>query len=215
MDPDSGSRKGEVSMRCIVLLLMLIVSWSTGEASASETLISKNNQIKSPPKISKLEVFALKAMSSGMPGRVPGPIAGLIGVREDFPTTNLRVTGEQTTDNIYRLFKVMIEKLSDAAAAKPVGIVLVTDYRWPGNDEGYWFHASLDGKLEKVIAIPGKLDAQGNEIKGSATAIEKDINSPEIKERFQHELDLWLKKSYLKKEWKSAEFVDGVLKKKS
>lgn len=43
----------------------------------------------------------------------------------------------------------------------------------------------------------------------------RPVNSPEIKKRFQHELDLWLKRSYLKKEWKSAEFVNGALKKKS
>ncbi len=153
-------------------------------------------------------------MASGTPGRVPAPIAGLIGVPEDFPTSNLRLTEEQTTDRTYHLFKVLTEKPSDLADAKPVGLALMTDYRWPGNVESYWFRASLDGKLEKVIFSPGKLDAQGQSINGSGTAIDQDVNSSEVRKRFQHELDLWLKRSYLKNEWKSAEFIEGVLKKK-
>ena len=52
-------------------------------------------------------------------------------------------------------------------------------------------------------------------IHDNGTTEDKDITVLDIKRRFQHELDLWLKKTYLRKEWRSAEFADGALQKKN
>ncbi len=162
-----------------------------------------------------LESFVDNVVADGGEGSIPQPIAELIGVTAEIRTLDYRISKDQTTDAMTHGFMVMVERDPSSGEAKPVGLVLLSDQVASGSNEGHWFRASLAGKLEKVVAIQGKRDEQGHSIKGSGTSAEKDIKSSEIKKRFQHELDLWLKKSYLKKEWKSAQFFEGVLKKKS
>ena len=112
----------------------------------------------------------------------------------------------QTSDDMKHLFEVMVESSTDAP--KATGLVLMTSRKHLGISEAYWYRATSDGKLEKAVLVSFKINEEG-----PATATQEDINSPEIKDRFQHELDLWLKKIYLKKEWRSTEFSGGALKK--
>ncbi len=172
-------------------------------------------EAKATAKTVTLDSFIQKVLASGRYGELPERIANSIKIPENAPYRGLRLTADQTSDEMNHNFKVLLEKTSGSNRVKPVGLELDTIYKWPGNHEGYLLHVSLDGKLENASYIHGKTDAQGNSVKGSGRFVDKDINSSEIKDRFKHELDLWLKKTYLKKEWRSAEIVEGELKKKS
>ena len=103
----------------------------------------------------------------------------------------------------------------DDESQRPKNLVFQAERRTPGRKEGYWFRASVEGVLQKATLLDAKLDESGKGIKGSGVPTSQDIEAPETKKRFQHELDLWLKKSYLKKEWRNAEFSGGVLTKKA
>jgi hypothetical protein len=66
-----------------------------------------------------------------------------------------------------------------------------------------YFRIDLDGKLEKAILSQGKLDSDGNGVKGSGVKTDQDINSPEVKKTFEAEMKFWLK-DWLNKEQKNA-----------
>lgn len=155
-----------------------------------------------------LAEFVELAVSDCAAGLVPGPIAKLIDVPRDAPACNFSVRREQVNDEMHHLFQVLIE----TDTMKPVGLVLSSDREWSGRSDGRSFRASLAGRLEKAIVIHGKRDEQGESIRGSGTVEEENIGSKETRRRFQHELDLWLKRSYLRKEWRSGEFSEGKLK---
>lgn len=160
-----------------------------------------------------LENRIQEVIAKGRDGELPSPIAASVNIPGNAPYRGARVAAEQATDSMSHNFKVLVERASDSDAVKPVGLELDTAKRWPGNSEGNIFHASLDGKLEDASCIRGKIDEQGKGVKGSGEFVAKDIHLPDVKKRFQHELDFWLKKAYLKKEWRSAELSDGELKK--
>ena len=169
--------------------------------ASKSTVVAKTVTLKS---------FVDAALAHGFPSKLPGPIADYSGIASEAPYYGLAISSDQATDSMFHSFRVITDSSEEP---KPVLLLLGSTYKWSGNVETYSYRVSLDGKLERVVVNPGKLDEQGQSIKGSGTTTEKDINSPEIKGRFQHELDLWLKKTYLKKEWRSAEFSQGSLKK--
>ncbi len=161
--------------------------------------------------------FAHNAMSVGQPNRVPGPIATLIDVEPNTPVQQIKVEREQTTDGMGHLIKVMVEVTSTdpVRTIRPIGVVFAT-FRTRGlRTEGHDFRAALDGSLERAIVIAGANDEAGKAIKGSGVITKLDVADPKVQKRFQHELDFWLKRAYLRKGWRSAEFSGGVLRKKS
>jgi hypothetical protein len=160
-----------------------------------------------------LAAIVQQVIARGSPGIVPGSLAELIGVPRDSATQEFETVLDQSNDGLAHRLKLLVDRSPDKKTSRPIGIVLKTTRLWPGNQEGYWFRVSLNGELEKAMLIQVKLDEKGDSIKGSGGATEQDTSSLEIKKRFQHELDFWLKKTYLKKEWRSAEFSDGKLKK--
>lgn len=177
------------------------------------TAVSLAFAADAPPKTQALADFVDQVVSDGIEYRFPSPIAALIGVPSEIPSLNYDVKQEQTTDGMSHGFNVLARPDPASGEAKPVGLVFDLEQKVRGGHELYYFRASLTGKLEKVAVINGKDDAQGHAIKGAGSSSERDIRSSEIKKKFQHELDLWLKRAYLKKEWRSAEFSNGVLKK--
>ena len=218
-------------MLWVAVFLALSLSRPACEALATETKVSTQKPRKAIPKAMTLDAFIEKVVAGGSPTHFSELICEILDMpRIDLPARIVVVSEDQTEDKANHDFQILYDKFDDgpinpAALRREriypwpkhperIGIALSTSYEWPGNDESYLFRVSLNGKLEKAVVIHGKRDEQGNSIKGSGVTTEKDINSPEIQERFQHELDLWLKKTYLKKEWRSAEFLEGDLKKK-
>ncbi len=67
----------------------------------------------------------------------------------------------------------------------------------PNREEaGYYFRLTPGGVLEKAFKSQIKLDEKGEAVLGSGVVTPKDISSVEIKERFKHELNFWLKGMY-------------------
>ncbi len=201
--------KGKLMLRTSVVFL-LCFSASSRQILAVETKLAT----KAAAQTITLDSLIQKVVADGYYGELPDRIARSVNIPDNAPYRGVGVTSDQATDGMGRYFKVLLEKVSGSDEVKPLGLELDTAHRWPGNAEHYVFHASLDGKLENASFIGGKIDEQGKVVKGSGQCVEKDINSPEIKDRFKHELDLWLKKTCLKNEWRSAAIVDGMLQKK-
>lgn len=193
-----------------IIILALSLCLIVREASAEKAEVSVQKPAKTTTKAVTLHSFIEMALSHGFPAKLPSLIAEQIGIAKEAPYYGLAISSVQAIDSMYHSFRVMAESSDET---KPIGLLFETSYRRPGNKETYWYRTTLDGSLERVVVLHGKHDEQGQSIKGSGTTTEKDIDSPEIRDRFQHELDLWLKKTYLKKEWRSAEFSQGSLKK--
>jgi len=155
-----------------------------------------------------LRDFVKMTLDRGFPAKLPRAIARVIGVPEDSSYHGIAVFREQTKDDMYHSFRVLAEPSNDKS-----GFFFETGRDSAQTNETFYFLASTTGDLSRAILITGKFDAAGHSIKGSGVVTEREINSPEIQALFQHELDFWLKKTYLKKEWRSAEFSDGKLKK--
>lgn len=189
------------------IILVLCFAGTSRNSLAVET--------KTAGKTVTLADLIQKVISGGETGQLPGPIADSISVPKGVPYRGVGVYMDQATDGMDHTVRVLMERLPNSSAVKPLVLVFQTGRKWSRNAEQYWFHASLDGKLENASFTHGKRDEQDKAIKGSGGRVDQDINSPEIKDRFKHELDLWLRKSHLKKEWKSVEFLDGMLHKKS
>lgn len=180
---------------------------------AASTLVAAGGVPKAPSSGNSkkaLERFIGEAPVRGTPNRVPGAIGKMIDVSPDTPAYIIVVSTAQSSDQMSHVFHLMIE-LSDTGAQKPIGLVLLANQTGSEISESHYFRASLDGKLAKVGVVRFRPDDTAN----PATTAEADLTSSDIKNRFQHELDLWLKKSYLKKEWRNAEFSGGVLTKKA
>lgn len=199
----------------LVTVLLVMGLCPPAGATAAEPLAVQAPAQKSRSKPLALNAFVETALAEGQRNHMAGPIARLVDVAPDTPIHLLRVEPEQTTDKMAHVFRVLVDFNRETKQVTPIGLLLDTHQVWSGRDEDYWMRASLGGALEKVAAIRGKRDEQNRVIKGSGEISEPDIAAPEVKKRFKHELDFWLKKAYLKKEWRSAEFSDGVLKKKT
>ncbi len=191
------------------ILLVVIVGSSVRQSSAAESKTAAT----AVAKVITLEALQHKVLVSGGSGVLRGSIAEAIGIANDVPYLGLGLWPDQTTDGMSHGARVLLEKSSDSETGKPLVLVFHTGQKSPGNAEQYWFRAALNGELRKASFYHGKLDGQGKSIKGSGSFTDKDVNSSEIKDRFKHEMDLWLQNIYLKKEWRSAEFSEGELKK--
>ena len=188
-------------MISIIALLVASTLVSAGEAPAAP--LTGNSK-------KALERFVREAPVRGNPNRVPGAIGKLIDVAPDTPAYIIVVSTAQSSDQMSHVFHLMIEP-SDTGKQDPIGLVLLAKERGVEIRESHYFRASLDGKLLKVGVVRVRID----DTKTPASTSEAEVTSSDIKNRFQHELDLWLKKSYLKKEWRDAEFSGGVLTKKA
>lgn len=182
-------------------------------AMLAMTVAGASAATKAADKAISLDALIQKVMEAGRDGALPRFIATAIGIPENTPYRGARIPDDQAKDEMDHVIKVLVDKQSESDVGKPLGLEFNTARDWPGNNEFYYFHASLDGQLENAAFQRGKRDDAGKAIKGSGHITTKDVNSSEIKKRFQRELGCWLKKSCLKKEWRSADISDGELKK--
>lgn len=139
-----------------------------------------------------------KALTEGHETYYPNVLGSFIDLPGDVAVQSFRVSSASATDEMVHSFKVVVEESTSTEKPTPLKLLFTSTYYWPGNDEQYVFKANLDALLEKVITMSGKHSPDGKAVKGSGVVLEKDIDSPEIKERFQHELDFWLKEKYRK-----------------
>lgn len=199
-------------MNWMAVFLLIGLTGSTQTLFAADATASAKKSEGPVQRELSLDAFVRQILSHGSGGRVGAHVAELIGVPKDAPTQNAVIPEEQTTDGMEHLFKVMVGRSPETREVKPIGVVLRAGREWAENSEACWMRVSLDGTLEKVVLIHGKNDEQGKAIKGSAVVAHKDVASPEIKSRFRHEMDFWLKKAYLKKEWRAADLAAGKLR---
>ena len=69
-----------------------------------------------------------------------------------------------------------------------------------GNEsKDFYFKSDLTGNLTKAFVGTGKIDSEGKDIRGTGRLDDLDLYSDDVKTRFQHELDFWLKGAYRKK----------------
>ncbi|MBI4424722.1 MAG: hypothetical protein HY554_13395 [Elusimicrobia bacterium] len=143
-----------------------------------------------------------RCAEAGDDAYLPQQIGSHLGLDGDPPTKSINVETTETGDDMAHDVNLVL-KVSSSGIRQPLAFNLVTGHDWPGHVEHYHFRVTLDGVLERAVTISGLKDQQGNTISGSGSVAEKDIDSPEIKERFQHEVDFWLKGAYRKKKGKA------------
>ena len=138
------------------------------------------------PSASSLEAIARRMLSDGLPNRVPSPIAEALGLEADAPVHNAQISKMQSSDGMSHLLQVLVElsTTTPRRPIRPIGVVMGA-YRVSGRRaDDYYYRGTLAGTLERAIRIDGEVDEAGNSIKGSGKLISKDIESPEVKKRF-------------------------------
>lgn len=132
-------------------------------------------------------------------GDVPytGQLAELLGLPQGAVGRGGGVIQEKADDYLGHNCEVILDTSGSNSIPKPLAVILHTRNSIPGfATEQYFYRLSPQGKLEKAIAVRGKIDEQDNAVPGSGEATVLDIEGPETKYRFQHELDFWLKGMY-------------------
>jgi len=124
---------------------------------------------------------------------LPGPTSGksAIIIKDEHPA-------EHGFDSFARLSILAYENSSDSAQAnkRPLCIFLRKHVVSGFDDDDRFFRINLDGRLEKMVTIHGKRDADGKAVRGSGVASEQDIESSESKKSFAVEMAAmkkWLK----------------------
>lgn len=195
----------KVTMSWNTLLLSIVL------AAPRPVMAAADARGSSVAKTSSIEALVERLLRGGFPDKLPGLLAQLVELPSEPSYRGVLVTAEQSTDAMPHKAMVIV----DESSQKPTFLVFQVDRRTQGHKEGYWFRASVEGALQKATLLDAKMDENGKGIKGTGVTTPQDIESPETQKRFQHELDLWLKKSHLKKQWRNAEFSGGVLTKKA
>ncbi len=187
-----------------LLVLTLSIAVLPGLVNAqSQSLTSPNNslrksELKDSVKDTGTDLANLIEIldKTGKNSRYEGPHAAALG----FAKTTLNKTRKEETlkDKVrdIRLCQLAYEE------KRPVCLIIVRKLKTEQGSETISYRVSLDGKLEKVDALYGKYDESGKPI--SASVLNRDIESPEVKKAFNAEMAYWLK-DWLKNEKKAAD----------
>ena len=208
-----------VLTRVLLLAAACVIATSRG---ASTALAGSKTTPPKPRSAVTLDAFIQTVKKHGSPTYFSELMCEKLGMpRSDVPTRVVYLQVAQTKDGNDRSFHVLYDKF-DAGPFDPKARRSKRTYPWPKNPvatalvlsassmetagEGtYYLKASLDGRLENAFLIRSG---------PSQAAPILDVSSPEVHERFQNEVDSWLRWALVKAEWQEAEFRAGYLQKK-
>lgn len=191
------------------------VLWVLLHARILPCVNETHSAVASESRSTSIEDVARGMMSDGLPNRMPSPIAESLGLEPNTPVHHAEVAESQATDRLYHALSVLVELSSTTPRRplRPLGAVFLA-YREHGRrSDHFYYRATLDGELQRAVHIDGQVDAKGRAVKSSGTIKQQDIASPSVKDSFRHELDVWLKRRYVKRQWRAAKFSGGALKK--
>lgn len=135
-------------------------------------------------------------MTSGRDGKYVNGHAQAVGLDGPMPIKATMVpVGREA-----RKCQIVYEP-DEATGNRPFCVYFLRAKKTPTDFEERFYRVSLDGRLEKVITLKGKLDENGNGIRESRSRVEEDMASPAIKKAFKTEMTFWLK-DWLKKQQK-------------
>ena len=141
-----------------------------------------------------LSSLAQRAVAKGQPATLGVGAVRFLRLNE----TELRVLPEipadKTTDGFNHDFYAVI----GGGAIRAV--ILAAHKKEPPRLRATYFKAELSGRLERVAALAGDLDDDGEPVKGTGQLSNLEVDDVDTIKRFRHELDFWLKGAYRKPE---------------
>ncbi|MBI4422085.1 MAG: hypothetical protein HY554_00055 [Elusimicrobia bacterium] len=165
---------------------------------SSVTVIPPDLAAGSPKKDSKevsLKEFVARLEKEGELNQFPRPLARLLGFPEDVGTKKgFRVPETDSVDGASRVADIVLVKPADSEDSRPFGLYWSTTVKTDRTYNSYTYHSSLDGTLlnaNRVFDEPSEGDKM---IRGKSKLTHLDVDSDEVRDRFQREvLDFWLK----------------------
>ena len=157
----------------------------------------------SKPSSSKTTVssFFAKLGSEGDDNYVRPYLAPFLSLTANAPTKayildNLDKNARRKPEKICNL----VMSPSPDGSLVPSSAVFIDGYIDDTTTFAYYYKVGLDGKLQAAIKTTGKRE-EGKPVRGSGVKEDLDVNSPEVRSRFQKELDYWLSGKF-RKHWK-------------
>jgi len=145
-----------------------------------------------------LQPLVSQLLVSGVDSTVlQGPLAKALGFSSDVPAKVIEILLPQTTDGNNHASDLVVSK--STGVIEPIALVFMSSARRKTKSTAYFFRVNLNGDIEKSFVLYGNDDKSGKPIKGSGHLDVLDIKSRDVRKRFQHELDFWLKGFYRKK----------------
>lgn len=190
----------------IAALPGLVNGQSQSLTSVNTDKDSSQSDLKDSVKDKKTDFAKLIALTleSGKESKIGSNLAPVIGLSKSMPMKKHEVTLPSNSDlREVRACYVIYENIDGTdteAAHKRTVCAYVVRVRVSGLDKKTrYFKTDVNGKLVKAILSEGKLESDGRGVKGSGIKTELDIDSAEVKETFDKEIQFWLK-DWLKKQ---------------
>lgn len=180
----------------LALLLLTIVPLAHSQAGKSGKSPKSSAAAKS-----NLSTFFAELSSKGNDEYVRPYLAPFLSVpakapMKEFVAANPRKSPNGKTEKACSL----VMKSEDGAEPTPMCAVITDGTFGSASIDGFYFKVGLDGSLLAAFKTNSKV-SDGKPVRGSGVKEDLDINSPEVKDRFQKELDFWLSGKF-RKYWK-------------
>ena len=151
---------------------------------------------KGQPKVWTFPDFVEHAIKTGWSGALQHSAAEAMGFGHQAPPAKLlEFDAPAAADGLDHLFWVV---LKDTTTAAPLTVCMMAREFSGDYADTYYMKVSTAGTLERSVFMRGKRDRKGHLIWGSGMPEETELDSRDIRWRFSHELDFWLKGRYRK-----------------
>lgn len=147
----------------------------------------------SPAPKPTLSSLAQKAVGKGQPATLGVGAVRYLRLNEMELHVLSEVPADQTTDGLNHDFYACVGEGAIRC------VILATHKKEPPHVRATYFKAELTGRLERVAALAGNLDEEGQPVKGTGQLSNLEPDDSDVLKRFRHELDFWLKDAYRKK----------------
>lgn len=145
-----------------------------------------------------MKKFVAHVLEEGMSESLPSALVAAYELPDGLDGRVLQIPAAETTDDLLHAFNALV--LEDEPTKAKNLILLARKQAGDGrNTEFHAFVCAADGTLLKAVRSAWKNDSEGQAVGATASHRPLNISSPEIRARFRHELDFWLKGRYRKK----------------
>lgn len=121
----------------------------------------------------------------------------------DKAACSLEISPDQALDGLDHYFWVLVDK-----QFKPKWVLLYAKHTYGNSSDRFYLRLTLDGKLASVTLVHAEFEHGKWEAK---VITPKTPASPDAQRLAFQELELWLRRTFLREEWRDGVFSNGEL----
>lgn len=143
---------------------------------------------KSPAEDNEFNQIVDLMMQNGLDSRYGDNLAPNIGLPGARPVKGRNIRSKKVDANRGSLNCAVAYERMENGDRRPLYIFLQVAKQSGQDAEVRYYRLNLDGQLEKVTLIRSKRDKDGKGVRGSGTATDENLTSPEVKKNFAAEM---------------------------